>query len=81
MMETVVIDKTVLRELTEHNKVAKNTGFNNNGKIHFLTTLHNVHYACTWACPTDFINIDFVFMIVYLSDFIKLRMLFMYNFT
>ena len=36
-METIVIDKTVLREPTEHNTVAKSTGFNNNGKIHFLS--------------------------------------------
>ena len=52
MTETIVIDKIVLRELTEHNKVAKRIGFNNNGKIHFLMTLRNVHYVCTWACPT-----------------------------
>ena len=52
MTETIVINKTVLRELTEHNKMAKRTSFNNNSKIHFLTTLHNVHYMCTWACPT-----------------------------
>ena len=51
---TIVIDKTVSRELTEHNMVVKRAGFYEQRKNTLpTTTLRNVHYACTWACPTS----------------------------
>ena len=54
MDATIVFDETVSRELTEHNMVAKKAGFNQQRKNTLpTTTLRNVHYACTWACPTS----------------------------
>ena len=52
---TVVIDETVSRELTEQNNmVARRAGFNQQRKNTLpTTTLRNVHYTCTWACPTS----------------------------
>ena len=50
----ILFDETVSRELTEHNMVAKKAGFNQQRKNTLPTmTLRNVHYACTWACPTS----------------------------
>ena len=64
MDATIVIDETVSRELTEHNMVAKRAGFNEQRKNTLLTTtLRNVHYACTWACPTS----SAVGLVTYLS--------------
>ena len=54
MDATIVIDETVSQELTEHTMVAKRAGFNQQRKNTLpTTTLHNVHYACTWACSTS----------------------------
>ena len=51
MDATILIDETVSRELTEHNMVAKRAQQRKNTLP--TTTLRNVHYACTWACPTS----------------------------
>ena len=54
MDATIVIDEPVSRELTKHNMVAKWAGFNQQRKNTLpTTTLRNVHYAYTWACPTS----------------------------
>ena len=59
MDATIVIDETVSRELTEHNMVAKRAVFNQQRKNTLpTTTLHNVHYACRWACPTSSAHIS-----------------------
>ena len=53
---TIVIDETVSRELTEHNTYGgQKGGFQSTTEKYTLptTTLRNVHYACTWACPTS----------------------------